>query len=69
MATMRIACPALLGLLVALAAPAPAIDCGALPKGTNPSMVDLDKEIARLSGELGIPTEIVKAISWRESGT
>lgn len=54
--------------MLLLAAPAFAIDCGRLPTGKNPSLEELDKAIGELSAEHGVPTEIIKAIAWRESG-
>ena len=55
-------------VLLAFAAPAGAVDCGRLPKGENPSMPELADEIAKLSAEKKVPTEVIKAVAWRESG-
>jgi hypothetical protein len=57
-----------LGLALLFVAPVFAIDCGRLPTGKNPSLEELDKAIGELSAEHGVPTEIIKAIAWRESG-
>ena len=43
-------------------------DCGRLPTGKNPSVEELGAEIARISAKHNVPTEIIKAIAWRESG-
>ncbi|RMG09323.1 MAG: hypothetical protein D6731_19960 [Planctomycetota bacterium] len=45
-----------------------AIDCGRLPRGRNPTLEDLDREIAALSAKHNVPTEVIKAIAWQESG-
>ena len=54
--------------LLALAPGALAKDCGRLPKGKNPPVEELSNEIARISAKHNVPTEIIKAIAWRESG-
>lgn len=61
---------ALLSLTLSLAvlAGARAKDCGPLPTGKNPSPEELSAEIARCSAIQGVPTEIIKAIAWQESG-
>ncbi len=55
--------------LTTLAAPSPAsaADCGKLPKGKNPSPAEIAKAMQELSGQHGVPTEIMKGIAWRES--
>jgi hypothetical protein len=55
-------------LLLACLAPASAKDCGRLPTGKNPSMQELDAEIAKVSAAHNVPTEVIKAVAWRESG-
>ena len=55
-------------LLAALASSAGAKDCGRLPRGKNPSMKELDAEITKLSAEHNVPTEVIKAVAWQESG-
>lgn len=55
-------------LAVCLAAPATAADCGRLPKGQNPTMKELGEEITRLSAVHGVPSEVIKAVAWQESG-
>ena len=54
-------------LAVCLVAPTLAADCGRLPTGKNPTMKELDQEITRLSGIHGVPSEVIKAISYQES--
>lgn len=43
-------------------------DCGRLPTGKNPTVEELGAEIAKVSAKHNVPTEIIKAIAWRESG-
>lgn len=55
-------------LLLSLTTSAEAKDCGRLPKGKNPSVEEISNEIAKISAKHNVPTEIIKAIAWRESG-
>ena len=54
--------------ILTCALPALGKDCGRLPTGKNPTMPELAAEIARTSAKHNVPTEIIKAIAWRESG-
>ena len=55
-------------LSLSLGSLAEAKDCGPLPTGKNPSVEELSAEIARCSAAMGVPTEIIKAVAWQESG-
>jgi len=68
--TLRLSLPALVLAFASVCSPsvARAVDCGRLPTGKNPSMEKLDQEVSRVSAALVVPTEIIKAIAWRESG-
>ncbi|MGE0713182.1 MAG: hypothetical protein AB7N76_35460 [Planctomycetota bacterium] len=54
-------------LLLLSITPTLAIDCGRLPTGKNPSVEELAQEIAKVSAAHQVPTEVIKAIAWRES--
>ncbi|MCA8924326.1 MAG: hypothetical protein KDD82_21125 [Planctomycetes bacterium] len=43
-------------------------DCGELPTGQNPSPEELSAEIALCSARHQVPTEVIKAVGWQESG-
>lgn len=43
-------------------------DCGRLPTGKNPTMPELNTAISKLSAEHNVPTEVIKAVAWQESG-
>lgn len=43
-------------------------DCGALPSGKNPGPEELAAEMCKASAAHGVPTEVIKAIAWQESG-
>jgi hypothetical protein len=59
----------LLTLLLLPAVPASARpNCGRLPTGENPTVEELDAEMARASATHQVPTEIIKAVAWQESG-
>ena len=60
--------PLLLALLLLVAWPTWAKDCGELPRGENPGHAELDAAIAAASAEHGVPTEIIKGVAWQESG-
>ncbi|MEZ6183417.1 MAG: hypothetical protein R3F62_00215 [Planctomycetota bacterium] len=43
-------------------------DCGDFPTGQNPSPQELSAEIAICSARHDVPTEVIKAVGWQESG-
>jgi len=59
---------ALLCLLLACLPAAIAKDCGEFPTGQNPGPEELSAEIALCSARHDVPTEIIKAVGWQESG-
>ncbi|MHC4391122.1 MAG: hypothetical protein ACYS22_07360 [Planctomycetota bacterium] len=57
-----------LAITVAGAAPLSAKDCGERPTGKNPTPAELNQAIEELSMAHEVPTEIIKAVAFRESG-
>lgn len=55
-------------LFLAFASPAIAKDCGHLPSGKNPPPAEIGKAMEALSAKHSVPTEILKAIAYQESG-
>ncbi|MEZ0227004.1 MAG: hypothetical protein ACAI25_00140 [Planctomycetota bacterium] len=55
-------------MVLAVASPVLAKDCGHLPSGKNPTPAEISKAMETLSAKHSVPTEILKCIAYQESG-